>query len=494
MDHGADLEALETLERDFRRKRRAILVVTIALATLVLGAAAVALGFALKTTPEEKFRKSAFGKALAEPLTDYVADVSRAPQRAATARHAVLSSAVEKQIGADTFAALRKSLDALRPAEQSTDDVDVATKPLFEALNEVDARLSDRRVPAFLSAYARGAPGGRGVWITSYYARQRSETTVEGASLRSVRGVRIDSLNLTDLTVWKATAADWVLLSFDLVEEDFVRDLLKPLARRAPLGRPDGVPADDHAPPAELAREATAAIAAEVHASSHMTPEDAAAIEDLLSRRNVAALELKEKGYAIDASDRLQLPRWMVRALESSRGAAPQVDEMLRMDDALGAYDEPFSSAVDVLASLEEQEFVVRVLEEARLKDPVDAFVAQNADSPELRAIASAELSKLARPQPCPRLALWRTARRVYDAVYSGAAHRMAIAVLDALFRQLGLPGSAEWVGESPLDEHFASALRAALSRAPGELQAAASRAYEELFKRAPPAYASKAL
>jgi hypothetical protein len=495
MAQSADLVDLQALEQGFQRKRRAIRIVTIGLAALVLAAGAVALAFALRTTPEQKFRRSAFGKALAEPLTDYIADVSRAPQRAATARREVLTSAVEKQIGGDTFGSLRKALEEVRPAEQSTDDVDSALKPLFEALNDVDARLTARQVPAFLSAYARGAPGNRSVWITSYYARQRSETTVEGAALRAVRGVRIDSLNLTDLTGWKAAASDWVLLSFELVEEDFVRELLKPIARRTPLGRPAGVPPEDHSPPAELAREATAAIGAEVFASSHLPPDDATTIDDLLSRRNVAALELKGRGYGIDATDRLQLPRWMERALENSRGEAPQIDEMLRMEDALGAYDESFSSAVDLLASLEEQEFVVRLLEEKRLKDgPVETLVAQNADSAELRAIASAELSKLARPQPCPRLALWRAAKWAYDAGYSGAAHRMAIAVLDALFRQLGLPGSAEWVGESPLDEHFASALRAALAKPPAEVQAAASRAYQELFKHAPPAYAWRAL
>jgi len=492
---SAEVDAFEALEQDIRRKRRRMRVVVVALAVLAFAAAAVGLGFALVTTPEQKFRKSAFGRALADPLTDYVADVARAPDRAANARRNLLSSAVEKQIGADTFGALRMALDAVPAATNSADDVDTALEPLFRALNVVDANLNDRHVPAFLSAYARGETGARAVWITSYYARQRSETSVEGQSLRSVRGVRIDSLNLVDLTGWKATAADWVLMSFDLVEEDFVRDLLKPIARHAPMGRPEGVPPEDHTPPAELAREATAAITAEVLASSHLKPDDAVAIDDLLSRRNVAAIELKEKGYAIDATDRLQLPRWMARALENSRGTAPQVDEMLHMDDGLGAYGEPFFSAVDQMASLEEQEFVARLLEERRLKDaPVDAFAAQNADSPDLRAIASSELSKLTRPQVCPRLALWRTARWAYDAAFSGAAHRMAIAVLDSLFRQLGLPGSAEWVGESPLDEHFAAALRSAMSKPSADLQAAASRAYQELFKRPPPAYAWRAL
>jgi hypothetical protein len=488
-------DELEDLERAIARKKRRLRVFAAGLGLVTVAGAAVLAAFALHKTPEQKFRRSALGTALADPLSDYVADLGMNAPASGDAKKALFSDGVEKQMGPDAFGALRVALGAIPQAQRSEDDVDTAMRPLFEALNVVDARLAERHVPAFLDAYARGESGERAVWITSYYARERAETTVEGRRLRLVWGVRLDGLNLVDLRMWKADAAEWMLLSYDVVQEDFVETLLRSITRHAPLGRKTPLGDDDHSPPAELAREASALLSAEVLAGSRLSPQDASAVDDLLTRRNVAAGELRQNGYAIDKTDRLALPRWKRRVLENSRGRAPQIDEMLRNDDALAAYEDAFYSAVDRLAALDEQEFVVRLLEADRLKDsPVAALDAQNADYPEMRGIASAELAMLARPQPCPRLALWRAARWAYDEQYNGVAHRAGIAVLDALFRELGLPGSDAWVGESPLDEHFAAALRAALARPPADVQAAAGRAYAGLFGRPPPVYARTAL
>jgi hypothetical protein len=270
--------------------------------------------------------------------------------------------------------------------------------------------------------------------------------------LRAVWGVRLDSLNLADLVVWKADASDWVLLSFDLVEEDFVRTLLKPVA--------------GHERMRGLA-EAADAITGEILASSKLPQKDAAEIDDWLSRRNLSALQLKANGYVIDTTDRLQLPNWAVRALEETHGGGPDVDTMLRMNDALGAYRDAFSSAVDLLASLQEEEFVVRVLEEPRLRDtPVPALAARNVDTPELRAFASSLLALLAHPQPCPRLALWRVARWAYDDAFGAPFRRLGATVLGALLRELDLPDEKAWGARAtPADETFAAPLRARTRR-----------------------------
>jgi hypothetical protein len=61
-------------------------------------------------------------------------------------------------------------------------------------------------------------------------------------------------------------------------------------------------------------------------------------------------------------------------------------------------------------------------------------------DYPDLRAASSSLLSLLARPQVCPRLALWRVAAWAYDDVYNAAAHRVGAVVLGAVMRELGLP------------------------------------------------------
>jgi hypothetical protein len=469
-------DTLEAIEEGFRRRRRRFrVVVGVAGACAAVGIV-VALALLLRSTPEQKFRRSALGEALSTHLTDYVVYSARSRPLADAARKELLSSRVERALGPEAYGAFSTALDVAVRAQRSHEDVDAAMAPLFRELDAVDRRLSETHQPAFVTAYAYGSPGERTVWITSYYVRARAETVVDGARGRVVWGERLDSLNLTDLLAWKADASEWTLLSVDLIEEDFVRTLLKAVAVREPLR---GMP------------EATAAVAGEIYASSKLTQKDAAAIDDWLGRRNLAALDLKAAGYAIDTTDRLQLPNWAVRELEGSRGRAVQVDTMLRMNEALGAYREGFSSAVDLLASLHEQEFLVRLLEAPHQRDSsVQALAAQGVDYPDLRAAASSVLALLARPQVCPRLALWRAAAWAYDdRLYNVAMRRVGIVILGALMRELGLPDENEWAGQTPADDKFAAALRAAIARPPADVQAAAGRAYAALFGHPPPSY-----
>jgi hypothetical protein len=466
----------EAIEAGFRRRRTRLRVVFGVLAgCAVVGLlAVVALG--LRRTPEQRFRRSTLGVALSSYLTDYQVYRTRSRPRADEARKDLLSSGVERALGSEAFGAFSSALAAIGAAQHSTESTDTALASIVRALDVVDTRLGEQHQPAFVSGYGVGSPGERTVWITSYYVRQRSETRGESSRMRAVWGVRLDSLNLADLVVWKADASEWVLLSFDLVEEDFVRTLLKPVAGHE---RMPGL------------AEAADAITGEILASSKLTQKDAAAIDDWLSRRNLSALQLKANGYLIDTTDRLQLPNWAVRALEETHGGGPDIDTMLRMNDALGAYRDAFSSAIDLLASLQEEEFVVRLLEEPRLREtPVPALAARNVDAPELRAFASSLLALLAHPQPCPRLALWRVARWAYDDAFGAPFRRLGTTVLGAVLRELGLPDEKTWGGATPADDVFAAPLRAALARPPADVQAAAARAYQAMFAPAAPVYA----
>jgi hypothetical protein len=471
----SSLSSLEAIEAGFRRRRARLRVVFGVVAAFSVAGLLAVLALSLRRTPEQRFRRSTLGVALSSTLTDYQVYRTRSRPRADEARKDLLSSGVERALGPEAFGALSSALAAIAGAERSAESTDAALAPIVRALDVVDARLGEQHQPAFVSGYGVGSPGERTVWITSYYVRRRSETRGESSRLRAVWGVRLDSLNLEDLVVWKADASDWVLLSFDLVEEDFVRTLLKPVA--------------GHERMRGLA-EAADAITGEILASSRLPKKDAADIDDWLSRRNLSALQLKANGYLIDTTDRLQLPNWAARALEETHGGGPDVDTMLRMNDALGAYRDAFSSAVDLLASLQEEEFVVRVLEEPRLRDtPVPALAARNVDIPELRAFASSLLALLAHAQPCPRLALWRVARWAYDATFGAPFRRLGAIVLGAVLRELGLPDEKTWAGATPADETFAAPLRSALARPPADVQAAAGRAYQAMFGRAAPVY-----
>jgi hypothetical protein len=480
LDADPTLSSLEAIEAGFRRRRARVRVVFGVLAACAIAGLLAVLALSLRRTPEQRFRRSTLGVALSSTLTDYQVYRTRSRPRADEARKDLLSSDVERALGPEALGAFSSALAGIGAAERSTENIDLAMDPIMRALEVVDTRLGEQHQPAFVSGYASGSPGERTVWITSYYVRRRSEIRGWSGRLRAVWGVRLDSLNLADLLVWKADASQWVLLSFDLVEEDFVRTLLKPVA--------------GHERMRGLA-EAADAITGEVLASSKLLPKDAAEIDDWLSRRNLSALQLKAKGYVIDTTDRLQLPNWAVRALEETRGGGPDVDTMLRMNDALGAYRDAFSSAVDLLASLQEEEFVVRVLEERGLREvPVPVLAARNLDVSELRGLASSLLALLAHPQPCPRLALWRVARWAYDDAFAAPFRRLGAIVLGAILRELGLPDEKTWAAATLGEETFAAPLRAALARPPADVQAAAGRAYQAMFERAAPVYEREVL
>jgi hypothetical protein len=168
----------------------------------------------------------------------------------------------------------------------------------------------------------------------------------------------------------------------------------------------------------------------------------------------------------------------------------PMLEQVLKLDEQLQGYKRGFVTALDLLADLEEAEFVVSLLERERLKDTsLEVFKKDEIDTPEFRSIASAELAKLAHPQACPRLALWRTAEHAYSRSYSGWGHRVGRLVLVALFKELGVTAPSDLTRKDLDDEDFAAALLAALEKPPAELALAAGRAYQAVFGQAAPAF-----
>jgi hypothetical protein len=486
-DVGAVRAAYADLAKPFVTRRRHFWFFSLGLLTAVLGALAAALVVYLAPTPEERFRKSPLGAALADPLSDYIVAMGRDDMKAAAenARQKVLTKAVKNQVGPAAYGALETALARARVAQLSDDaDTNAAMKPVFVSLNELNAKLLAAHIPAFVSAYGRGAPGERSVWLTSYYAPYRAELAFEGGTMRVVRGRRLDGLNLSDYELWKDDSADWMLVATDEVEEEFVRTLLRPLAKGGPLGH-EPYADDDHLPSAELRKRAGALVAAEITAASKLTQADAAAVDDAIARRNTAAAELKARGFGIESSDRLELPPNLARGLDRVRGSQPWAAEVLHMDDAIAPYRAAVAPAVDLLSALREEEFVVELLEQKRLKDTTLAsLAADRVDVPVLRGVASSLLSLLARPQSCPRLALWLVAGWAYEERYASATHVTGAVVLDALFGQLGLPRRDHWEYEIPDGDTFASALKAALEKPPVEVQVAAGRAYAQIFGR----------
>ena len=452
-------------EEAFVRKRPHLAVPSVLAALAVfaaMGAVAVWRS-ATHTTAADAFAGSAFGQALAEPLTDFVVALGRDPgsKRAASARDALLSKDVAKQIGPDAMTQLRGVLDgARRYARESVDHESATEGSFWSAIDTFDAKLAERGVPGFLGAYAAGTEDQpRSVWVLGYRVRSRATVHVGGKEVPVVRAARLDSLNYVDPEASHMLRSRWIVLSMDALEQEFVRDELPAIVRGEPLRLTEETPEAN-----DLGRRASALIADEVLKGSPMTKDAAVAIDGLLAVRDANAETLRTKNYAFTYSRRFRLDGPTAQALRLYDSDFV-VRQLLKNDEELGSYGDVVDAAVDLLADDQETEFAARVL----LEDPNDDA---------RRNVLEAELLALAQPSRAPRLALWRAARGEYGL-------RTAATLFDALFLELGLTDGKPWDAQG-----FRAMLLKALELEPALVQAAARRAYVRLIGTDAPAYA----
>jgi hypothetical protein len=458
----------------------------VALLATIVGAASWYAAPYLVPSAEDRFRKTAFGASLDEPLTDYVSEVGHGKEiDALPFKEELLAPAVEREIGAGAFTALGRAVDLLPQASASPiPSTDAAAAPLFDALNALNSELLEHGVPALLLGYAQGGAEARAVWITSYFVERRTELRFDGLPFRTAWGRRIDGLNLVDDVLYKADAEDWVVLSLERVEEELVKTLLGAMANGAPLGPTEYHPTDTSSR-AQQARALGPLLAEEMAARAHVNPAEAERAFRAIKSRNDATLDLRTRGYSIEPSYALQLPPWLVRRVTRTRATrpadAPLIEDLLRMNTRMAIYRQSIAPAVDELASLEEEEFAGRLsyerLEDADASRPWAAGMTKA-----MRAVASSRLALLARPQGCPRLALWRVASLVYQPL-SSADYEVGSALVRSLLEQLALPSDGS-----------GAALDRMMRMPPERVRDAAQRAYRELFGRVPPVLTRKPL
>jgi hypothetical protein len=469
---------------------------SIAILAVVLGCASFTLIRYFLPTGEERFRGTSLGQALQGPLTEWVVAMdANQSQQAALQRWQIVSPLVLAQVGVKPHASLGSVLDAAEAAHVSEEPTTgAAFEPLMSALNVLNSSLASSRVPAYLSAYGRGEPGRRVVWLASYYARKRDDIAMEGVHSRATWGVRLDYLNLADSVAFKLDAEDATLLSLDRLEEELIHNWLRPIGRDEAMAEAATLSRDQPGGIA-LSRSLGPLVGNEIAEAAHLSKEEAKTIASLIENRNTAAAELNAKGYRIALRERLSLDHTTGVGLERLRGQEPQIDEILKQEALLGSYVKALSPAVDLLAMLVEEEFVAHLAETSRLRDtPVPALAEVALDVPAFRGRVSAELAKLARPQACPKLALWRTARLAFSDEFSHEVHGVGRVVLDALFKQLGLPGGSAWEGEGLEGRNLPRVLQSALEKPSAEVRAAAARAYEDVFRVPPPRFAREEL
>jgi hypothetical protein len=479
------------------KNRISVWPVSLALLVVVLGSISFTLIRFFMPTAEQRFRGTALGEGLSDPLTQWVVALNAdQPEQTGIVRWQIASPLVLAQIGAKPHAALGAVLDAAEATHTSPEPTtEAAFGPLLGALNGFNASLAAIHVPAYMSAYGRGTPGHRVVWLASYYARQRDDIAMADVHAPAIWGVRLDSLNLADSVAFKLDGEEATLLSLDRLEEELIKNWLRPAGRGEAMAEAATLSRDGPSGLA-LARSAGPVIGKELADAAHLPLDEAKTIAGVLENRNAAAAELRAKGYRVASRDnRLSLDRTTVTGLERLRGQEPQIDEMLKQDTLLASYVKMLAPAVDLLATLVEEEFVASLAEVRRLREVAVPVLAEHGiDRPAYRARASAELAKLARPQACPKLALWRTARLVVSEDFSREEQEVGIIVLDAVFTELGLPGRSVWGGQGLEGGDMPKALQAALEKPASDVRNAATRGYDAVFHAPPPKFARKSL
>jgi hypothetical protein len=221
-------------------------------------------------------------------------------------------------------------------------------------------------------------------------------------------------------------------------------------------------------------------VSAEIFASTKLTKDEAAQIDAKINERNDW---IRRTSFDTEFWRRSQrqfvLPRDVVHALRAADD--PIGRHILGVDDDLKAFRANELAVVAMIGDFVQEEFIVSVLEEDRLKNvPIDLLKEQEIDVPEVRALVSSELAKLARPQKCPRWALWRTITKIES--YSWRVRRFLFATL---LSKLGALEGRELRDPEQLD----AALTAALDKSPKEIATAAASLYHWIFGQDPPAF-----
>lgn len=483
-----------TLDAPSRPKRKAWPFTFSLLALVALSVIGVTAFFVAPyklPTPLQKFARTPFGKALAEPLTDAVvaSGTNGSVTKRKLARAQMTSDDVKKQIGTAATADLERLLDALPEAVRSRDEnTDDALGPMIVHVNALNADLARAKVPALLHAYASGYVGRRSVWVTSFFVEDRSELDVGGRAIKFVRGRRLDELNLADSTIYKGSLEDWAIVSLDLVEQETVQTLLRPLAMETPMG-PEEWTASDKSPEAELARVASAAIVTDLRAHAKIDRDDAIALYSAISRRNDAMVALNKMGIDVEATSRIRLAPSLVGNLARMNGSSFEKklrDEVLVIDERMKVHAKPLAPVVAEVARIHEEQFAGRFFEEPLITsdDAADIEAPRLYGSKRSRSIAAAKLAFLARNERCPHVALWLTYKGIADdRVALGGAIEMMLFEIDPKLRGKGLNGP-----------ELAAAMATAFAAPPERVREAARKAYETLMHRPPPNVSRRSL
>jgi hypothetical protein len=275
-----------------------------------------------------------------------------------------------------------------------------------------------------------------------------------------------------------------VIIALDDLEGDVLRELLPALGGdgKLPLGANayESV-ASSTVPKAQ--KRLTELVRGEIAKAGLIGESLALEIAELVSRRDVVLTQLRFEGRG---GKKLRLsPRWTeeLRAMHDLTA-----NQALKLDDRLASpeYARAIAKVVDVLAILQEEEFVGYLHAYKEKMESPEELKAIAGNSVLSRASLAARLALLARPQAYPFVELSRIATIAMTPSWSSWEVRATLVTIATLARELG--HERELVARGSVDRDAVSdAMVDIASHSPDEIRGAADRVYNKLFGRPVP-------
>jgi hypothetical protein len=442
--------------------------VFLSILTALTAVAAVFAWIKLQPTPEERFRKTAFGVALGEPLVDFVVALNESGTSEVQAKKAaILTPKVEKQLGAEAYGLLE---DALAQAARAVRG-EGKLQPSLDAFADA---LVTAKVPAFLDSYSNG----KTLWLMSFYAPSRHEVAWDGERLRVARVRRIDNLNLaTTFYVWIRDGSRWAVLSLDGVEAKLGRELV-PTLGGAPLAYGEIL---DPSYTAKVSKVLEAPLRAAFAEETKLSPADLKALAEAVVGLNDAKDRVRAKKNLLVGSDGLFLtPQELVR-VEKQRSSDFDISEILRAHDRLVPFRAQVEKLAAIAADIDEETFVAQHL--ATKKEPVLTEAAREAGLSTSWgvSVASTRLASIAADRHAPVLWIEHVVREITVRENGAAA-----VVVRELAKELGRQRPEFEKAPETLYRN----LELILGKPRGEIVAAAKKVHQRLFGAPPSVYA----
>lgn len=437
-----------------------------------------------KPRAEDAFLTTPFGAALDKPFVRFVVAVDRGAD-AKLETDELLSSDVKTQVGAAAFDQLAEVLAATVKLRQTSPSPE-AFSSYDQRLNRLNLSLEEARVPAFLFGYREEEGGKSSIWLMSYVVRRRFNIRLADTQQRVLWGRRIDGLNfnMTASALW-ADGYDQMLIPIEHNETYLLNDVLTLAGLGASLAVPYGN--EDRRSVIDAGAKAGPLVLQEIVAASLMDAQRIKDLAALVRQRNTAIANLRSKRIVLQRTGTLRLEASSLEQLDELND--PDASSVVRTSSRLEEFQAGVDSVMELLLFVQQRSFVVRLLEQKRLKQTkVELPEIVGPDTIDKRAEISANLIDLIHEEKVPRLVLWRIAEGPFYRYTNARRANGSAFVLVSLARELGIAKDQAFVTSHRWHRDELAAVTAGLFQRPApEIRDAALKVYRRVFGAEPP-------